>query len=185
MISLHFADGETFGCYGDIQPLRPDTRPPVKSEAEKIPVTILTGFLGSGKTTLLNYILQEQKEKKIAIIENEFGEISIDDALLKNQKMALAEKIVVMDNGCMCCTIRGDLVKGLKSILADMDRGNSIDAVIIETTGMADPVPIVRTFMSNPELTADLRLDAVIALADAKHILGRLDDEVEEGKVNE
>merc|ERR1719171_660489 len=112
-------------------------------ESEKLPVLILTGFLGAGKTTLLNYILQEQQEKKIAIIENEFGEVSIDDALLKQDKMALAEKVVVMDNGCMCCTIRGDLINGLKGIIADITKGNSIDAIMIETTGMADPVPIV------------------------------------------
>merc|ERR1719224_70830 len=100
-------------------------------EEEKIPVTILTGFLGSGKTTLLNYILTEQREKKIAIIENEFGEVSIDDSLLKQDKMALAEKIVTMDNGCMCCTIRGDLLSGLKEILAEMET-KPIDVIAIE-----------------------------------------------------
>mmetsp|Transcript_73049 Transcript_73049/g.189698 ORF Transcript_73049/g.189698 Transcript_73049/m.189698 type:complete len:510 (+) Transcript_73049:112-1641(+) len=179
----HFASGDSFGVYGDVQAAI--ERPVPKTEEEKVPVTILTGFLGSGKTTLLNYILQEQQEKKIAIVENEFGEISIDDALLKQQKMDLAEKIVVMDNGCMCCTIRGDLVNGLKQILDDIKKGGQIDAIMIETTGMADPVPIVRTFMANPELTMDLRLDAVITMADAKNLPGRLDDQVEEGKVNE
>merc|ERR1719242_590635 len=154
-------------------------------EEGKIPVTILTGFLGSGKTTLLNYILQEQRDKKIAIIENEFGEISIDDALLKNQKLALAEKIVVMDNGCMCCTIRGDLINGLQQIIDEIKNGTQIDGIMIETTGMADPVPIVRTFMSNPDITCDLRLDAVVSMVDAKHVVARLDDTVEEGKVNE
>merc|ERR1711977_814461 len=113
-----------------------------KAEVEKLPVTILTGFLGSGKTTLLNYILQEQREQKIAVIENEFGEVSIDDALLKKDKMALAEKVVVMDNGCMCCTVRGDLADGLRQITEEMHKGNKIDAIMIETTGMADPVPI-------------------------------------------
>merc|ERR1719401_887706 len=122
---------------------------------------------------------------KIAIIENEFGEISIDDALLKHDKMATAEKVLVMDNGCVCCTIRGDLIKGLKSIQDDIIKGNAIDAILIETTGMADPVPIVRTFMSTPEINQDLRLDAVIAMADAKNLRGRLDDKVEAGKVNE
>merc|ERR1719515_427906 len=156
-----------------------------KEESEKLPVTILTGFLGSGKTTLLNYILEEQREKKIAVIENEFGEVSIDDELLIQKKLALAEKIVLMDNGCMCCTIRGDLEKGLGEILDSMKKGQHIDAIMIETTGMADPVPIVRTFMTNPSLTQDLRLDGVIAVADAKHLPGRLDDKVEEGKVNE
>lgn len=182
-LGMHFAGTDSFGVYGDIQPAVVKVAP--RAEEDKVPVTILTGFLGSGKTTLLNYILQEQKEKKIAIIENEFGEISIDDALLKQDKMNLAEKIVVMDNGCMCCTIRGDLAKGLQEIIADIKKGGTIDAILIETTGMADPVPIVRTFMSSPEITADLRLDAVITMADAKHLTGRLDDRVEEGKVNE
>jgi len=181
-IGQHFASGDTFGIYGDVQPLRATE---MKTEEEKLPVTILTGFLGSGKTTLLNYILQEQRDRKIAVIENEFGEISIDDALLKQQNVAMAEKMVVMDNGCVCCTIRGDLVTGLMQILGDIHKGGTIDSIMIETTGMADPVPIVRTFMSSPELTAELRLDAVVAMADAKHILGRLDDQVEEGKVNE
>jgi len=177
-----FQSGDTFGVYGDIQeaPNLPDI-----PEAEKLPVTILTGFLGSGKTTLLNYILQEQREKKIAIIENEFGEVSIDDALLTDKKLDLAEKIIVMDNGCMCCTIRGDLEKGLQSILDDIHKGSKIDAIMIETTGMADPVPIVRTFMASPTLTAELRLDGVVCVADAKNLPGRLDDKVEDGKVNE
>merc|ERR1719261_1791677 len=157
----------------------------MKSEDKKLPVVILTGFLGSGKTTLLNYILEEQREKKIAVIENEFGEISIDDALLKKEKMSLAEKIVVMDNGCMCCTIRGDLISGLQSILDEMAKGSEIDLIAIETTGMADPVPIVRTFMSEPSVSEKLRLDGVVALADAKNLPGRLDDDIEEGKVNE
>jgi len=182
-IGDHFASGDTFGVYGDIAEAIAER--PKKTEDKKIPVTILTGFLGSGKTTLLNYILQEQKDMKIAVIENEFGEISIDDALLKKGKKSMAEKILVMDNGCMCCTIRGDLAKGLEEIIDDITNGSGIDAVLIETTGMADPVPIVRTFMSTESITDDLRLDAVVAMADAKHLPGRLDDEVEEGKVNE
>jgi G3E family GTPase len=179
----HFRDGDTCGLYGDILEMK--APPPEVPEEKKIPVTILTGFLGAGKTTLLNYILQEQREKRIAIIENEFGEVSIDDALLTEQKLDLAEKIIVMDNGCMCCTIRGDLVKGLQDILDSIHEGSKIDAIMIETTGMADPVPIVRTFMGNPEITQELRLDGVVCVADAKHLGGRLDDKVEEGKVNE
>ncbi|CAK9096863.1 COBW domain-containing protein 1 (Cobalamin synthase W domain-containing protein 1) [Durusdinium trenchii] len=182
-VSQHFADGETFGVYGEI--ITAQAARPEKAEEDKIPVTILTGFLGAGKTTLLNYILQEQKEKKIAIIENEFGEVSIDDSLLKQEKLALAEKIVVMDNGCMCCTIRGDLLGGLQEIIDAIKGGSGIDQVMIETTGMADPVPIVRTFMSSPEVTQDLRLDAVVTVADSKNLPKRLDDTVEEGKVNE
>eukprot|EP00931_Biecheleriopsis_adriatica_P047697 TRINITY_DN2750_c0_g1_i2.p1 TRINITY_DN2750_c0_g1~~TRINITY_DN2750_c0_g1_i2.p1 ORF type:complete len:509 (-),score=136.51 TRINITY_DN2750_c0_g1_i2:62-1588(-) len=179
----HFVDGESFGVYGDIQAAQLHDEP--KPETEKIPVTILTGFLGSGKTTLLNYVLQEQRDKKIAVIENEFGEVSIDDALLKQEKMKMAEKIVVMDNGCMCCTIRGDLIGGLQEMITSIKEGSGIDQIMIETTGMADPVPIVRTFMSSPEITSELRLDAVVAVADAKHLPGRLDDNIEEGKVNE
>jgi len=182
-LGTHFVEGDTFGVYGDILPVMGG--PQHKTEDEKVPVTILTGFLGSGKTTLLNYVLQEQREKKIVVIENEFGEISIDDALLKTEKKDLAEKIVVMDNGCMCCTIRGDLVKGLTELVDDLKKGSQYDQIIIETTGMADPVPIVRTFMSNPEICADLRLDGVVAMTDAKHLPGRLDDQIEEGKVNE
>merc|ERR1719253_539503 len=102
-------------------------------------------------------MLQEQREKKIAVIENEFGEVSIDDALLASDRMSLAEKVIVMDNGCMCCTIRGDLTAGLLQIVEEMQNGSGIDVIVIETTGMADPVPIVRTFMSDPELTEDLR----------------------------
>jgi len=180
-VSQHFVEGESFGVYGDIMPAQ---KPPLKEE-DKTPVVILTGFLGSGKTTLLNYMLREQREKKIAVIENEFGEISIDDALLTQDKLAMAEEVLVMDNGCMCCTIRGDLTNGLKQILDKMHKGSRIDCIAIETTGMADPVPIVRTFMSDPVLTEELRLDGVVTVADAKHLPGRLDDDIEEGKVNE
>jgi len=173
-LGLHFASGDTFGLYGDIIPFTPEK--PVIPEEEKLPVIILTGFLGSGKTTLLNYILKEQREKKIAIIENEFGEVSIDDELLKeNQKLDLAEKIVVLDNGCVCCTIRGDLEAGLMEIVK-AHRVKPLDAIMIETTGMADPVPIVRTFMSSEDLTAELRLDGVVTVADAKNLPGRLAD---------
>eukprot|EP00931_Biecheleriopsis_adriatica_P021294 TRINITY_DN13966_c0_g1_i2.p1 TRINITY_DN13966_c0_g1~~TRINITY_DN13966_c0_g1_i2.p1 ORF type:complete len:540 (-),score=98.19 TRINITY_DN13966_c0_g1_i2:31-1587(-) len=180
-VGKHFADGDSFGVFGDVQPAQTLEEKP---EEAKLPVTVLTGFLGSGKTTLLNYILREQKEKKIAIIENEFGEISIDDALLKQDKKSIAERVVVMDNGCVCCSIRGDLEKGLLEIVQDMRNGAGIDAIMIESTGMADPLPIIRTFMASDRLCRDLRLDAVVTLADAKHLVGRLDDDVEEGKVN-
>jgi G3E family GTPase len=182
-VGANFQSGQTACVYGEVA-LAQDAQRSIP-EADKLPVTILTGFLGAGKTTLLNYILQEQKEKKIAVIENEFGEVSIDDSLLKKDKLALAEKVVVMDNGCMCCTVRGDLVDGLKNIMDEIKKGSKIDQIIIETTGMADPVPIVRTFMTNEYLQATLRLDGVVTVADAKHIIARLDDKVEEGKVNE
>jgi len=181
-IGAHFADGETFGVYGDIVDAEDYSDIP---ECDKIPVTILTGFLGSGKTTLLNYILQEQQDMKIAVIENEFGEVAIDDEILKQKKYAMAEKIITMDNGCMCCTIRGDLLVGLKTLMDGIKKGSGIQQIIIETTGMADPVPIVWTFMTNPDLTDHLRLDGVVALVDAKHLPGRLDDDIEGHKVNE
>eukprot|EP00927_Polykrikos_kofoidii_P052834 TRINITY_DN4682_c0_g1_i3.p1 TRINITY_DN4682_c0_g1~~TRINITY_DN4682_c0_g1_i3.p1 ORF type:complete len:509 (+),score=102.10 TRINITY_DN4682_c0_g1_i3:62-1588(+) len=183
LVGSLFKNGDTFCVYGDAIPVETECR--TIPESDKLPVTILTGFLGAGKTTLLNYILEEQKEKKIAVIENEFGEVSIDDGLLTKNKMAMAEKVVVMDNGCMCCTVRGDLLEGLRSILDDIKKGGTIDAIIIETTGMADPVPIVRTFMTSDEISSELRLDGVVTVVDAKHILARLDDKVEEGKVNE
>eukprot|EP00927_Polykrikos_kofoidii_P052838 TRINITY_DN4682_c1_g3_i1.p1 TRINITY_DN4682_c1_g3~~TRINITY_DN4682_c1_g3_i1.p1 ORF type:complete len:487 (+),score=94.54 TRINITY_DN4682_c1_g3_i1:82-1542(+) len=183
-IGEHFANGESFGVYGDVSPAKPKPVP----ESAKTPVTILTGFLGAGKTTMLNYILKVQTEKKIAIIENEFGEISIDDDLLRQGdigKKQLAEKIVVMDNGCMCCTIRGDLANALEQMIAAMESGQHLDSIMIETTGMADPVPIVRTFMSSPSLTGKLRLDGVLTVVDAKHLIDRLEEEPEEGKVNQ
>lgn len=171
--------------YGDIQEAQEDYEE--LTEEQKCPVTILTGFLGAGKTTMLNYILKEQRDKKIAIIENEFGEISIDDDLLKDagsNKQELAEKIVVMDNGCICCTIRGDLEAALMEMVKEIKAGTKLDAILIETTGMADPVPIVRTFMSCPDVTEMLRLDGVLTVADAKHLRDRLAEDTEDGKPN-
>uniref|UniRef100_A0A7S4T5H1 CobW C-terminal domain-containing protein n=1 Tax=Alexandrium monilatum TaxID=311494 RepID=A0A7S4T5H1_9DINO len=185
-IERHFKSGDSFFVYGDVVPAAETPAQDRSSKAaSKIPVLILTGFLGAGKTTLLNYLLQEQREKKIAVIENEFGEIPIDDELLQQNKLALAEKIVVMDNGCMCCTIRADLSKGLSQILEMSAKGNPVDSICIETTGMADPVPIVKTFMSQPDLCEELRLDGILAVADARNLPGRLDDNIEEGKINE
>lgn len=180
-VGRHFLEGDTFGIYGDIVP----SIAPKLDESDKMPVTILTGFLGAGKTTLLNYILGEQREKKIAVIENEFGDVSIDDSLLSSNKVNVAEQIVVMDNGCMCCTIRGDLVESLLQILDKINEGKQIDCIMIETTGMADPVPIVRTFMERPDVTEELRLDGVVTVADAKNLTKRLDDDIQKGKVNE
>ena len=114
------------------------------------------------------------------MIENEIGEIPIDDTLLMMDKLALAEKVVGMENGCLCCTIRSDLVDGLKGLMDEMKQGLEIDQIMIETTGLADPVPITKTFMSNDYLLSKMRLDGVITVADAKHIIARLDDKVEE-----
>ncbi|CAK0851606.1 unnamed protein product, partial [Prorocentrum cordatum] len=118
-----------------------------KAQPSKLPVAILTGYLGAGKTTLLNYVLHEQRDKKLAVIENEIGEVSIDDALVEQKHDDLAEELVLLDNGCICCTIRGDLQKTLKDLAAKVQRGQKLDGVLIELTGAADPAPVVQTFM--------------------------------------
>ena len=147
----------------------------------KVPVTVLTGFLGSGKTTLLNHILTANHGKKIAIIENEFGEVGVDDSLVKS-KFNSDEEIFEMNNGCVCCTVRGDLI----NILAKLSKRKSkLDAIIIETTGMADPGPVAQTFFIDDDVKAFARLDGVVTLVDAKHIEQHLDEEKPEGVVNE
>jgi G3E family GTPase len=145
---------------------------------ERIPVTVLTGFLGSGKTTLLNRILTEQHGMRIAVIENEFGEVGIDDALVLNAE----EEVFEMNNGCICCTVRGDLIRILGALLRRKDR---FDAILIETTGLADPAPVAQTFFMDDTLRAQLRLDAIITVVDAKHILEHLDEVKPEGVENE
>jgi G3E family GTPase len=128
-----------------------------------IPVTILTGFLGSGKTTLLNRILGEQHGKRIAVIVNEFGEIGIDGQLV----IGADEELVEMNNGCICCTVRGDLIRLLGGLLERRDR---FDQILIETTGLADPAPVIQSFFVDDRLRAQMRLDAVVTIVDAKHI---------------
>ncbi|MBK9620784.1 MAG: GTP-binding protein [Candidatus Obscuribacter sp.] len=130
----------------------------------RIPVTIVTGFLGSGKTTLLNRVLSEAHGKRIAIIENEFGEVSIDDALLVDAN----QTVFKMSNGCLCCTVNGDLVATLLEL---SKRSDEFDYVIIETTGVANPAPVVQTFMLNEDIADAFVLDAVVATVDAKHVL--------------
>ncbi|MEZ5659346.1 MAG: GTP-binding protein [Burkholderiaceae bacterium] len=139
-----------------------------------IPVTILTGFLGSGKTTLLNRVLQEQHGIKIAVIENELGESGVDnDLLLQNRD----EQIIEMNNGCICCTVRGDLVRILGDLRERRQAGDiSFERVIIETTGLADPAPVAQTFFIDDDIADTYLLDAVLTVVDAKHGMQQLDD---------
>ncbi|MFN3656890.1 MAG: CobW family GTP-binding protein [Pseudolabrys sp.] len=136
---------------------------------EKIPVTVLTGYLGAGKTTLLNRILTEPHGKKFAVIVNEFGEIGIDNDLVVNAD----EEVFEMNNGCICCTVRGDLVRIIDGL---MRRKGKFDAIIVETTGLADPAPVAQTFFMDENVGARTRLDAVVTVADAKWLKDRLKD---------
>jgi len=158
----------------------------VDTGAHKVPASVLTGFLGSGKTTLLNHILRENHGKRIAVIENEFGEVGIDDSLVQGGKLADEENIVEMNNGCICCTVRGDLIAGLKKLIKQAKKsGKPLDGVLIETTGLADPGPVAQTFFADDFVAQYMRLDGILTLVDAKHIIQHLDDEKPEGVENE
>jgi len=152
-----------------------------------VPVTVLTGFLGSGNTTLLNHILTASHGKKLAVIENEFGDVGIDDALLaQNTKMQSDEEIIEMMNGCICCTVRQDLIVVLSKLCKRVKAGTlHLDGIIIETTGMADPAPVAQTFFVDDIIKSFARLDGIITLIDAKHIEQHLDEEKPEGAENE
>src|SRR5215212_7928607 len=144
-----------------------------KSEDKMVPVTILTGFLGSGKTTLLNRILKEDHGHRIAVIENEFGEAGVDSEILESGD----EQIVEMNNGCVCCTVRGDLIRILGTLKEKRDSGAlKFDRVIIETTGMADPGPVAQTFFTDEEIGNNYLLDSILTIVDAKHAKETLDE---------
>jgi G3E family GTPase len=140
----------------------------------KVPVTILTGFLGAGKTTLLNRILRERHGERIAVIENEFGEAGVDNDLLMTGG---DEQIVEMNNGCICCTVRGDLVRILGELRQRREaKPDAFDRVIIETTGLADPAPVAQTFFIDDDIAGYYALDAIVTVVDAKHADRQLDE---------
>jgi len=137
--------------------------------SDKIPVTVLTGYLGAGKTTLLNRILSEPHGQRFAVIVNEFGEIGIDNDLV----VGADEEVFEMNNGCICCTVRGDLIRIIDGL---MRRKGKFDAIIVETTGLADPAPVAQTFFVDENVGQKAKLDAVVTVADAKYLKDRLRD---------
>ncbi|MXN65272.1 GTP-binding protein [Stappia sp. GBMRC 2046] len=145
------------------------TATPEAGADTKIPVTVLTGYLGAGKTTLMNRILTENHGTRYAVIVNEFGEIGIDNDLLVESD----EEIFEMNNGCICCTVRGDLIRTVENL---MKRKGSFDAILVETTGVADPAPVAQTFFMDDDVREKARLDAVVTVVDSRHVLKRLED---------
>ncbi|MDZ4111854.1 MAG: GTP-binding protein, partial [Brevundimonas sp.] len=144
--------------------------------SDKIPVTVLTGYLGAGKTTLLNRILTGDHGKRYAVIVNEFGEIGIDNDLV----VGADEDVFEMNNGCVCCTVRGDLIRVVAGLMKRQRPGKpAFDAIIVETTGLADPGPVAQTFFVDEDVKAKTQLDSVTALVAAKHVMARLDDSKE------
>lgn len=137
--------------------------------SEQVPVTVLTGYLGAGKTTLLNRILSEQHGHKYAVVINEFGELGVDNDLVVDTD----EEVFQMNNGCICCTVRGDLIRILNAL---MRRRNKFEGILIETTGLANPAPVAQTFFVDDEVRARTRLDAIVTVVDAKNLLARLAD---------
>jgi G3E family GTPase len=140
--------------------------------SDLIPVTVLTGYLGAGKTTLLNRILTETHGKKYAVIINEFGELGVDNDLVVDSD----EEVFEMNNGCICCTVRGDLIRIVNGL---MKRADKFDGIIVETTGLANPAPVAQTFFVDEDVKAKTRLDAIVTVVDAKHLAARLEDSPE------
>ncbi len=143
----------------------------------QIPVTVLTGYLGAGKTTLLNRVLTEEHGKRYAVIVNEFGEIGIDNELVVDAD----EEVFEMNNGCICCTVRGDLIRIIGNLLK---RKGRFDAILIETTGLADPAPVAQTFFVDEEVRARAKLDSIVTVVDAKNVGRALDDSHEAARAD-
>ena len=139
----------------------------MENSSLQVPVTVLTGFLGAGKTTLLNRILTEQHGRRYAVIVNEFGEQGIDNDLVVDAD----EEVFEMNNGCICCTVRGDLIRILGGL---MKRADQLDAIIVETTGLADPAPVAQTFFVDQDVADRTKLDAIVTVADAVHLSSQL-----------
>jgi G3E family GTPase len=144
-------------------------------DTNPIPVTVLTGFLGAGKTTLLNRILSEKHGRRLAVIENEFGEVGVDNQLVIQSD----EELFEMNNGCICCSVRGDLIRILGRLLKRKDR---LDGILIETTGLANPAPVAQTFFTDDEMRRNFRLDGIVTVVDAKHVATHLDSDDESVK---